>query len=592
MEKLINSLSKAKKQLKNLKYIEVNIKSRCSIRNIVEHEIHLSSNCNDEYYEIPDFLFNYLNYDVFDPNPIERIISLNYKQEDYIYNLKLEDITKSAFFSKRLNNFHFYNDIRCLIGGWANNEYCDKNGKENFDFIDELRGLYDYLYDGKGFEEVVAVVFENFDDIEKCEFSISYPAVFSKMFKSKSELREIEALIIKEIQESVPYAKPKNLANYHEKIFDFLSNIYEYNSKFVDINKAYLGQNVENIYNLLLKENYNFSEKTQIQPLQNVFTFETYENLLKKFEKYGIKKLNLNIENRDKFILSWFDKFGPEYRKYCIELFGKRGQTYYDSVNNWTNKIELIYLLQILFGPKYEIEGEYFYPDMPDYLILPSWAKLKLENFEIFYFGGQEYGLFDEIISQFDSKKPVFWFKPYYYPAYGSGEGWILPIALKNFILLYVDNQKIYYWFGHSNLYDNIYQGKYEILKYYFKQKLVKLEQDIFLRDGMDPEFFVSRSPRYNNLSKNVIESSREELILYRDALNKYLKEIDHEFDRFTDFLENTNLYSQQEKELILEEHPPFSRDLDGRDQYYEEIARVDFRGHKNKKYLEIEGES
>ncbi|AAZ44647.2 hypothetical protein MHJ_0561 [Mesomycoplasma hyopneumoniae J] len=589
MEKLINSLSKAKKQLKKLKYIEINIKSRCSIRNIVEHEVQLLFNCNYEYY-YENFLLYYLS-NGFYPNPIERIISLNYKQEDYIYNLKLEDITKSAFFSKRLNNFHFYNDIRCLIGGWANVEYCEKNGKENFDFIDELRPSYD-LYDGKGFEEVVAVVFENFDDIEKCEFSISYPAVFSKMFKSKSELREIEALIIKEIQESVPYAKPKNLANYHEKIFDFLSNRYEYNSKFVDINKAYLGQNVENIYNLLLKENYNFSEKTQIQPIQNVFTFETYENLLKKFEKYGIKKLNLNIENRDKFILSWFDKFGPEYRKYCIELFGKKGQTYYDSVNNWTNKIELIYLLQILFGPKYEIEGQYFYPDKPDYLILPRWAKLKLENFEIFYFGGQEYGLFDEIISQFDSKKPVFWFKPYYYPAYGSGEGWILPIALKNFILLYVDNQKIYYWFGHSNLYDNIYQGKYEILKYYFKQKLVKLEQDIFLRDGIDPEFFVSRSPRYNNLSKNVIESSREELILYRDALNKYLKEIDHEFDRFTDFLENTNLYSQQEKELILEEHPPFSRDLDGRDQYYEEIARVDFRGHKNKKYLEIEGES
>ncbi|WP_431060662.1 hypothetical protein [Mesomycoplasma hyopneumoniae] len=559
------------------------------MRNIVEHEIHLSSNCNYEYY-YENFLLYYLS-NGFYPNPIERIISLNYKQEDYIYNLKLEDITKSAFFSKRLNNFHFYNDIRCLIGGWANNEYCDKNGKENFDFIDELRGLYDYL-DGKGFEEVVAVVFENFDDIEKCEFSISYPAVFSKMFKSKSELREIEALIIKEIQESVPYAKPKNLANYHEKIFDFLSNRYEYNSKFVDINKAYLGQNVENIYNLLLKENYNFSEKTQIQPIQNVFTFETYENLLKKFEKYGIKKLNLNIENRDKFILSWFDKFGPEYRKYCIELFGKRGQTYYDNLNNWTNKIELIYLLQILFGPKYEIEDQYFYPNKPDYLILPRWAKLKLENFEIFYFGGQEYGLFDEIISQFDSKKPVFWFKPYYYSVDCGGEGWILPIALKNFILLYVDNQKIYYWFGHSNLYDNIYQGKYEILKYYFKQKLVKLEQDIFLRDGIDPEFFVSRSPRYNNLSKNVIESSREELILYRDALNKYLKEIDHEFDRFTDFLENTNLYSQQEKELILEEHPPFSRDLDGRDQYYEEIARVDFRGHKNKKYLEIEGQS
>ncbi|MXR56388.1 hypothetical protein DR095_03230, partial [Mycoplasma flocculare] len=148
---------------------------------------------------------------------------------------------------------------------------------------------------------------------------------------------------------------------------------------------------------------------------------------------------------RDKFILSWFDKFGPEYRKYCIELFGKRGQTYYDNLNNWTNKIELIYLLQILFGPKYEIEDQYFYPNKPDYLILPRWGKLKLENFEIFYFGGQEYGLFDEIISQFDSKKPVFWFKPSYYSVDCGGEGWILPIALKNFILLYVDNQKIYY---------------------------------------------------------------------------------------------------------------------------------------------------
>ncbi|MCI8283649.1 hypothetical protein FEF30_03735, partial [Mesomycoplasma hyopneumoniae] len=127
------------------------------MRNIVDHEVRLSSNCDYDYY-YENFLLYYLS-NGFYPNPIERIISLNYKQEDYIYNLKLEDITKSAFFSKRLNNFHFYNDIRCLIGGWANNEYCDKNGKENFDFIDELRPSYD-LYDGKGFEEVVAVVFE------------------------------------------------------------------------------------------------------------------------------------------------------------------------------------------------------------------------------------------------------------------------------------------------------------------------------------------------------------------------------------------------------------------------------------------------
>ncbi len=496
------------------------------------------------------------------------------------------------FFSKKLKDFHFHNDIKCLIGDCRHLEYCEikEEEEENVVYKSDLYSA-PALRDGKALRKVV-VVFENFDDIEKCEFSISYPAYFWKIFKSKSRLREIEDLIIKEIQESVPYAKPKNLTNYGEKIFDFLSNRYEYNSEFADINKAYLGQNVENIYNFLLKENYNFGEETQIQPIQNVFTFETYENLLKKFEKYGIKKLDLNIENRDKFILSWFDKFGPEYRKYCIELFGKRGQTYYDNVNNWTNKIELIYLLQILFGPKYEFEDLYFYLDVPDYFILPSWAKLKLENFEIFYFGGQEYGLFDEIISQFDSKKPVFWFKPYYKSAFCAGESWILPIALKNFILLYVDDQKIYYWFGHSNLYDDIYEGKYEILKYYFKEKLVKLEQDIFLRDGMDPAFFVSRLPRQIDLDKNVIESSMEELILYRDALNKYLKEIDHEFGFFEPFLENTNLYTRQEKELILEVHGPFTWDNDDRTEYYEELARVDFRGRKSKKYLEMEGKS
>ncbi|WP_337892599.1 hypothetical protein [Mesomycoplasma ovipneumoniae] len=589
MENQVNLVSKAKKQLKKLKYLEINIKNHCSIANMTKYDIDLTSDCFYKDYQIPDFLYNYFTH-TYNPNPIERIISLNYKQEDYVYNLKLENIPKSAFFSKKLKDYHFHNDIKCLIGDCGHVEYCEINEEENVVYKSDLYSA-PALRDGKALRKVV-VVFENFDDIEKCEFSISYPAYFWKIFKSKSRLREIEALIIKEIQESVPYAKPKNLTNYGEKIFDFLSNRYEYNSEFADVNKAYLGQNVEKIYNLLLKENYTFGEETQIQPIQNVFTFETYENLLKKFEKYGIKKLNLNIENRDKFILSWFDKFGPEYRKYCIELFGKRGQTYYDNVNNWTNKIELIYLLQILFGPKYEFEDLYFSLDQPDYFILPSWAKLKPENFEIFYFGGQEYGLFDEIISQFDSKKPVFWFKPYYKSAFCAGESWILPIALKNFILLYVDGQKIYYWFGHSNLYDDIYEGKYEILKYYFKEKLVKLEQDIFLRDGMDPAFFVSRLPRQIDLDKNVIESSMEELILYRDALNKYLKEIDHEFGFFEPFLENTNLYTQQEKELILEVHGPFTWDNDDRTEYYEELARVDFRGRKSKKYLEMEGKS
>ncbi len=404
------------------------------------------------------------------------------------------------------------------------------------------------------------------------------------MFKSKDELKKIENLIIKEIKESVPYAKPKNLTNYAEKIFDFLSNRYEYNSKFLDINKAYLGQNVENIYNLLLKQGYNFAEKTQIEPIQNVLTFETYENLFKKFEKYGIKKLDLNIENRDKFILSWFDKFGPEYRKYCINLFGKNGQFYYDNLNKWTNKIEFIYLLQILFGPRYFFPTENVDLVDPNCTILPSWAKLKLENFQIFYFGGQEYGLFDEIISQFDSKKPVFWFKPYYRSAYSTNTGWISPISLKNFILLYVDGQKIYYWFGHSNLYDDIYQGKYEILKYYFKEKLVKLEQDIFLRNNQDPQFVFSSPSKSNYLNKNVIESSMEELILYRDAIKKFQEETTCEFKYFDDFVENSSLYNQQEKKLILEEHFDFSLSSRDKNSFFDEITKTDFRGEYSEK--------
>ncbi|MCN0157823.1 hypothetical protein Q4516_00830 [Mesomycoplasma ovipneumoniae] len=574
--------SKAKKQLKKLKYLEINIKSRCSVESIIQD---YDLECEDSSARIPDFLWVYGMDFCFDAiNPIETIIGIDYKQDGYIYNLKLADIPKTVFFSKDLENFHFYNEIRCLIGNqtYEDEEYCQKNKNKSGEYVSQVY-FSDTCYDTKDLKKLV-VAFENFDDIEKCEFSISYPIVFRKIFKSVEKLKEIESLIIKEIKESVPYAKPKNLSNYHEKIFDFLSKRYEYNSEYVDINKAYLGQKVENIYNLLLKENYNFGEETQIEPIQNVFTFETYENLLKKFEKYGIKKLNLNIENRDKFILSWFDKFGPEYRKYCIELFGKNGQFYYDNLNKWTNKIEFIYLLQILFGPRYHLDTENVELAEPDYFILPSWAKLKLENFQIFYFGGQEYGFFDEIIEQFDSKKPVFWFKPYYRSAYSTETGWISPISLKNFILLYVDGQKIYYWFGHSNLYDDIYQGKYENLKYYFKEKLVKLEQDIFLRNNQDPQFVFSSPPKSNYLNKNVIESSMEELTLYRDAIKKYQEETTHEFEYFQDFIENSGLYSQQEKKLILERHFDFSLNYWEKNYYFEEIKKTDFRGDYGEK--------
>ncbi|MDO6856904.1 hypothetical protein Q4504_00280 [Mesomycoplasma ovipneumoniae] len=582
MEHQLDLKSKAKKQLKKLKYLEINIKSRCSVESIIQD---YDLECEDSSARIPDFLWVYGMDFCFDAiNPIETIIGIDYKQDGYIYNLKLADIPKTVFFSKDLENFHFYNEIRCLIGNqtYEDEEYCQKNKNKSGEYVSQVY-FSDTCYDTKDLKKLV-VAFENFDDIEKCEFSISYPIVFRKIFKSVEKLKEIESLIIKEIKESVPYAKPKNLSNYHEKIFDFLSKRYEYNSEYVDINKAYLGQKVENIYNLLLKENYNFGEETQIEPIQNVFTFETYENLLKKFEKYGIKKLNLNIENRDKFILSWFDKFGSEYRKYCIELFGKNGQFYYDNLNKWTNKIEFIYLLQILFGPRYHLDTENVELAEPDYFILPSWAKLKLENFQIFYFGGQEYGFFDEIIEQFDSKKPVFWFKPYYRSAYSTNTGWISPISLKNFILLYVDGQKIYYWFGHSNLYDDIYQGKYENLKYYFKEKLVKLEQDIFLRNNQDPQFVFSSPPKSNYLNKNVIESSMEELTLYRDAIKKYQEETTHEFEYFQDFIENSGLYSQQEKKLILERHFDFSLNYWEKNYYFEEIKKTDFRGDYGEK--------
>ncbi|UVO15560.1 hypothetical protein KW512_01635 [Mesomycoplasma ovipneumoniae] len=581
MEHQLDLMSKAKKQLKKLKYLEINIKSRCSVESIIQD---YDPECEDRSARIPDFLWVYGMDFCFDAiNPIETIIGIDYKQDDYVYNLKLADIPKTVFFSKDLENFHFYNDIRCLIGSrtYEDQEYCQKNKNKSGEPVPRVYFSNTWYYT-KGLKKVV-VAFENFDDIEKCEFSISYPTVFRKIFKSVEKLKEIESLIIKEIKEIVPYAKPKNLSNYHEKIFDFLSKRYEYNSEYVDINKPYLGQNVENIYNLLLKENYNFGKKTQIEPIQNVFTFETYENLLKKFEKYGIKKLDLNIEDRDKFILSWFDKFGPEYRKFCINLFGKKGQFYYDNLNKWTNKIEFIYLLQILFGPRYFFPTENVELVDPDYFILPSWAKLKLENFQIFYFGGQEYGLFDEIIAQFDSKKPVFWFKPYYRSAYSTETGWISPISLKNFILLYVHGQKIYYWLAHSNLYDDIYQGKYQILKYYFKEKLVKLEQNIFLRDNQDPQLFVY-FPNKNYLHKNVIESSTEELILFRDAIKRYRQETPDDYLSFQNFVKNSSFYNEQEKKSILEEHFNFSLNSRGKNYYFQEIKKTDFRGEYSEK--------
>ncbi|MDW2835722.1 hypothetical protein R7U59_02495, partial [Mesomycoplasma ovipneumoniae] len=240
---------KAKKQLEKLKYLEINIKSFCSTYNMFNHDDFRRDNCSDNDRAIPNFLWVYLTDNCsISANPIETVIGINYKQNDYVYNLKLEDILKTTFFSKELTSFHFYNQIKPLIDEWEDSIPWPFAGGEENDSTKQ-GSFFDGLYDTKG-RGMVVVAFENFGDKKKCEFSISYPSLFGAIFKSKNKLKEIENLIIKEIQESVPYAKPKNLANYGEKIFDFLSNIYEYNSEFLDINKAYLGQNVENIYNL------------------------------------------------------------------------------------------------------------------------------------------------------------------------------------------------------------------------------------------------------------------------------------------------------------------------------------------------------
>ncbi|MHA0271619.1 hypothetical protein ACXYXD_03280, partial [Mesomycoplasma ovipneumoniae] len=155
--------------------------------------------------------------------------------------------------------------------------------------------------------------------------------------------------------------------------------------------------------------------------------------------------------------------------------------------------------------------------------------------------------------------------------------------SLKNFILLYVDGQKIYYWLAHSNLYDDIYQGKYQILKYYFKQKLVKLEQDIFLRDNQDPQLFVY-FPNKNYLHKNVIESSMEELILFRNAIKRYRQETPDDYLSFQNFVKNSSFYNEQEKKSILEEHFDFSLNSRDKNYYFEEITKTDFRGEYSEK--------
>ncbi len=99
---------KAKKQLEKLKYLEINIKSFCSTYNMFNHDDFRRDNCDDNNRAIPNFLWVYLTDNCsISANPIETVIGINYKQNDYVYNLKLEDILKTTFFLKNSQVFIF-----------------------------------------------------------------------------------------------------------------------------------------------------------------------------------------------------------------------------------------------------------------------------------------------------------------------------------------------------------------------------------------------------------------------------------------------------------------------------------------------------
>ncbi len=53
MEHQLDLKSKAKNQLKKLKYLEINIKSRCLVESIIQN---YDRDCEDRFARIPDFL--------------------------------------------------------------------------------------------------------------------------------------------------------------------------------------------------------------------------------------------------------------------------------------------------------------------------------------------------------------------------------------------------------------------------------------------------------------------------------------------------------------------------------------------------------
>ncbi|WP_462088131.1 hypothetical protein [Mesomycoplasma hyopneumoniae] len=559
METQLNSLIKIKEKFIENRYREVNARNILSTRNIYMHwrEPSNSANgikdfrsqcrltyCHQEF--ISFLIFNATESDKIGHNPIEDMIAIPYKQGDYVYRLRLDEIQKATFFSKELRFFKFYKK---------------SISKEIYKIISEryhrvarscwnLDGIF---WDNNSWNDIkmVVIAVENIEDIENCQYSISFPSIFRMSYTTKARLKEVEQLIIDEIEELIPYAKPKNLENHREKIFDFLSIQNEYNSKYFDPNKVYLGPEIEDDLKKIEKEFQDFEADYRLA--FNVKTLETYENIQKKFKKYGIKKFDLEKDDRSKILVSWLDKFSKEYKKHCINLFGKEGKKYYDEIEKWTNKIDLIKLFQIMFGPIINFVGAYsnYYIAKPDTIILKSWASLDPSKFELYYFGGPEYGIYDEIVSQFDSKNPVFWVNTAYEPSgYSDTNGWIPDIVIKNLILIHRDGENILYWIGKSPFYHHVYNGKYFPLNLYYNKKISDIERDIFLRKNRDPKFYWYKY----DLNIDVIKRSNSELSQLFDCIHLYEKKYKTNSSKkhFGSFLHKSDFLTKSARRKLL----------------------------------------
>ncbi|QEA02809.1 hypothetical protein EHI52_06360 [Mesomycoplasma hyopneumoniae] len=556
MDTQSNSLIKIKEKFLENRYREVNVRDFISTRNIYMHwrEPYIwEVNGNKElrclpYYCQREFI-PFLNFTATSSykdnhNPIEDMIAIPYKQGDYIYRLRLDEIQKAIFFSKELRFFKFYKK--------SISKEIYKIIYERYHRVAKSRWNLDgILWDNNSWNDIkmVVVAIENIEDVKNCQYSISFPSIFRMSYTDKIRLKAAEQLIIDEIEELIPYAKPKNLENHREKIFDFLTIQNEYNSKYFDPNKVYLGAKIEEDLKKIKKEFQDFEANYSL--VFNVKTLETYEKILEKFEKYNIKKFDLEKDDRNQILISWLDKFGPEYQKHCINLFGKDGEKYYDEIEKWTHKINLIQLFQIMFGPLINSIWALFKSRMikPDAIILKSWATLDPSKFELYYFGGPEYGIYDEILRKFGSKNPVFWFATAYYPSDQSAmNGWIPDIITKNLILIHRDGENILYWIGKSPFYHHVYNGKYFPLNLYYNKKISDIERDIFLRQNKDPKFY-----SYDNLYIDVIRRSNSELSQLFDYINLYEKKYkkDNPKGSFQNFLRESGFLAKSTRRRL-----------------------------------------